>query len=305
MPSLLHSLAPGKFGATVVPFKSVGLTPSVALNPEQNSGDLFPKLIKIPGADPRIQVTMPFGPAYAALGLGVTELTALEIYLAKFSSYARAAGSVHTKWALATNARAAAMITGWSVDQDGDLNAVVDIALLGDATAMAHPLVQTDNNALPTLASQPTLYTLGPMSINGTVRPGLMSAGVDLGQSLDIRRTDGSRYPTSAGLLGGAPKMVGEHGDPVTLLGVLGLIGLHITSNLIQYFRRYDATSGVVSDTAGSALSVTMAAGYMIPTSIDAGQLSVARTGIEAHGTSVSGTHPLAISTGATVPELA
>jgi hypothetical protein len=304
MPSLLHTLAPAVLGSDTVPVKSVRHAPGVIQIPDRHSGMRYNHIVKVPGAEPRISITMPFRPAYDALGWGLNVLDTFEIYLAKFEDYERSTGSVHTKWALSASAAVAAMITGASVDQDGDLVAEVECIVLGAPTAMTHPLTRSDSNALPTLASQPALYTLGPMSINGTVRQGLMSHGISRGMNVIARRTDGSKFPTTAARASADPRMTGEHGDPASLLTSLGLMGVSISSNLIQYFRRYDATTGDVLDTAGSALSVTAAAGRITPTTIDAADAEIARAGFEAICTSASDTDPFVVSTSATVPAL-
>jgi hypothetical protein len=304
MPTLLHSHGPAVFGSTTMPTKSWAVAPGVIANPNRHSGGRYPHLIKRPGADPRVIVTMPFAPAYDELGLGLNVLSAFEIYLAKFEDYERSSGSVHTKWSLASGASVAAMITGAGVDQDGDLMANVECILLGPVSGMTHPLVQSNGNALPVLASQPALHTLGPMSLNGTLRTGLMSHSFDRGMQVVARRTDGSKFPVGAQRLGSNPKMMGEHSDPVSLLGVLGLLGIPITSNLVQYFRRYDGTSGEVLDTAGSAISITAAAGLINPTSLDSADLEIPRLGFEAHCLSEDNDDPFVVSTSATVPAL-
>jgi hypothetical protein len=301
MPALIHSLAPAKIGSTVVPIKSYSLSPAIVSALDAHSGNEYATLIKVSGADPRIRLTMPFQPVFDIVGFTVYKATVFEIYMALFTDYARASGAVHTKYALATSATAAIQMTGVSVDQDGDLMAEVEVVLLSpDSTT--HPLAKTNNNSLPTLASQPTLHTLGPLSVNGTVYPGMMSAGVDLGQTMVTKRHDGDLYPKLAARLGGSPRMFGEHGDPSTFLGLTTLLGLNITSNLIQYFRRYDATTGVCSDSAGTAVSFTMASSRIHPTDLGVSHLQVARTGFEAHGLSSTTTHPIAVSVTATVP---
>jgi hypothetical protein len=303
MPALIHSLAPAKIGSTVIPIKSFSLSPDIVSALDAHSGNEYATLIKVSGANPRIRLTMPFQPIFDIVGFTVHKATTFEVYMALFTDYARASGSVHTKYALSASATAAIQITSASVDQDGDLMAEVDVVLLSpDSTT--HPLTKSNSNALPTLAAQPTLHTLGPISINGTVYPGMMSASCDLGQTLVTKRHDGDLYPKLAARLGGAPRMAGEHGDPSTFLGLTTLLGLNITSNLIQYFRRYDATTGVCSDSAGTAVSFTMASARLHPTDLGVNHLQVARVGFEAFGLSSSTTHPIAVSVSATVPSV-
>ena len=71
---------------------------------------------------------------------------------------------------------------------------------------------------------------------------------------------------------------------------------------MVQYFRRFDATTGLVSDTAASGISLTIAAGRAHPLDLSVEQNGIARQGIEFLATSSTGTHPIAVSVAATVP---
>ncbi len=299
---IISSLSPAKLNTTVVAVKSVGLSPGIISAADRHSGNLYETLVKTSGAEPRLTLNMPFKSAYDVIGLGVLKLTAFEFYLATFTDYVRAATSTHTKWALSSSATAVAMITGWSVDMDGDLLATVEVVPLA-ASAAAHPLTKSDNNALPTLASQPTMHTMGPVSVNGTVINGLRSAGGELGQNLRVIRSDGDRYPRNAGYLGGSPRMTGTHSDPVTLPNTIGLFGLNLTSGgFIQYFRQYDATTGEVTGDAGTGISITAATGRIEPADISAADGDPNTIGIQVMGTSSTSTSPFVVSTAATVP---
>jgi hypothetical protein len=302
MVATLSSLSPAKFNSTVVAVKSVGLAPGIISAADRHSGNLYETLVKTSGAEPRCTLNMPFKSAYDVIGLGILKLTAFEFYLANFTDYVRAAGSTHTKWALSTSATAVAMITGWTVDLDGDLLAVVEVVPLA-ASAAAHPLTKSDNNALPSLASQPVMHTMGPSSVNGTVIPGLRSAGGELGQNLRVIRSDGDRYPRNAGYLGGSPRMTGTHSDPITLPNTIGLFGLNLSGGgFIQYFRQYDATTGEVTGDSGTGVSITAATGRIEPADIAAADGEPNTIGIQVMGTSSSSTHPFAVSVAATVP---
>jgi hypothetical protein len=303
MPATIYSMAPAKFGTTVIPVERIGFSAGVIANPHQHSGNEYPTLVSIPGASPRITLTVPWRAAYDTLGLSINVLTAFEIYLAKFASLIRSASSVHTKWALTASCTAAAQITGASVNQDGILMAEVEVVpLSNDGTS--HPLTRTDNNALPTLASQPVLHGLGPVSINGTVVPGLQSGGVDLGQRLDVQRTDGALYPIVAARIDASPKLSATHADPVGMYAQLGsLLGANITSNVVAYFRQYSATTGVI-DTGSTAVSITVASGRVVPLEVSVGHGQVATIGLEVHGLSSSSTHPFAVSVSATAPAI-
>ena len=299
--SVLSSLAPVKLNSTTLAVKSVGFSPGIISAADRHSGNLYETLVKVSGAEPRITLNMPFKDAFDLIGFGVLKLTAFEIYLAKFTDYVRSASSEHTKWALSASATAVAIITGWTVDMDGDLLATVEVVPLA-AAAATHPLTKTDNNALPTLSSQPTMHTIGPMSINGSVITGLMAAGGELGQNLRTIRRDGDMYARNAGLVSGSPRMSGRHSDPITLINTLGLTGANITSNVVQYFRQYNATTGVVTGDAGTGISLTVASGRIEPGEISIPDAENSEVGINVIGLSTSATHPIAVSTAATVP---
>lgn len=303
MPAIIYSLAPVRLGSTVIPVERIGLSAGVIANPHQHSGNEYPTLVAIPGASPRITLTAPWRAAYDVLGLGINVLTTVDVYLAKFASLTRASGNVHTKWALSTSCSAAALITGASVNQDGILMAEVEVLPLS-SVGTDYPLTRTDNNALPSLASQPILHTLGPVSINGTVVPGLESASLDLGQRLQSERTDGALYPILAARMDAAPRISATHRDPVTMYAQLGsMLGANITSNVVAYFRPYSATDGVVS-TGATSVSITVASGRVVPLEITDSQGAVSTLGIDIHGLSSSATHPFAVSVTATAPAI-
>lgn len=302
MPATLSSLSPAVLNATTVPVKSVGLTPGIISATDRHSGNLYETLHKTSGAEPRLTLNMPFKAAFDLIGFGILKLTAFEFYLAKFTDYIRSAASEHTKWSLSASATGVAMISGWSVDLDGDLLATVEIIPLA-ASATAHPLTKSDSNALPALGSQPVMHTLGPCSINGTVRPGLRSAGGDLGQNLRPIRSDGDLYARNAGYLGGTPRMNATCTDPITIAGITTLLGLNLSGGgFIQYFRQYDVTTGVVTGDSGTGISITAASGRLQPVDISAADQDVATLGLTVSGLSSSSTHPFAVSVAATVP---
>jgi len=302
MPADVHSMAPCQIASTVVPVERVSFSGGVITEPHQHSGNEFVTLIRTSGATPRIRLSMPFRAAYDLLALGVNELSAFHLYLAKFAALIRATGSVHTRWSLSTNAKAAAMITGWSVNQDGILLADVEIVPLAATGGTAHPLTRTDNNALLALASQPTVHTLGPVSINGTVIPGLTASSVDLGQNLVPQRTDGALYPVIAPRVDAAPRMTLTHADPRALLAGLGdLLGSSVA--VVAYYRQYAAADGTI-DTGATAVSVTAASCRITPIDMDVGQGEVATIGFEVAGLSSTSTHPFAVAVNATAPAI-
>lgn len=301
MPANISSMAPCKMGATVLPVVSYGFGPGLIKDVHKHSGNLFGTLVRLSGAEPMITLQIPFAPAYTALGFGITQLSTFEFQLAQFSNYVRGTNNA-TKWGLTTNCKAAALITDFTCELDGVFIAEVSVWPL--AVGTTHPLTQTDDVALLTLASQPTLHTLGPTVINGTYTPGTNSLSGALGHALRPYRHDGDLYPRNAGLLGGDPTLGIEHVDPKKVLNGLGLLGANITADVVQYFRRYDPTTGIISGDSGSGVSITAASGRVSPGDFSVAHGDLPRQGITVDALSADATHPFAVSLSATVPEV-
>jgi hypothetical protein len=227
------------------------------------------------------------------------EATTFNMYLATYSDVVRDSGSTHTKLALTASCTAVVAINSLSTDQDGILIADCSAVFVA-AASTTHPLTLTTNNALPALSAAAVKHTLGPAVINGTATPGVKSASCDLGHNFVIDRSDGDLYPRVVSLPTGTPRMSIAHADPQTLLSNLGLLGANLTSNFVQYFRRYDATTAIAGTSNG--VSLTVASGRIHPDAIQATQGSIAMDALTVICLSSSTTHPIAVSLTATVP---
>lgn len=302
MAATIASLAPVVLNSTTLAVQDISLDHGVVSELSHHSGNEYPTLVAVAGAGPRVTFRTPFRAAYDLLGMTALALTTLEIYLATFASYTRQSGANHVKIGLNTSCAAVAHITGLSINQDGILMADVEVVALSNNGTTA-PLLRTGSVSLPSLASQPILHTLGPVSVNGTVYPGLNAAQVDLAPQLEVRRDDGALYPIVAARTQGQPTMTLTHADPVALTNLLGATGVAASSNIIAYFRQYNATTGVVS-TSNDAISLTCASGRMEPQALTASQGAVATMGALVRGLSTSSTHPFAVSVSATAPAL-
>lgn len=296
----LYGLSPIVVNSTTLPVENIALPQDVLAVVHQHSGNEYPTLVASPGANPRLTFRTPFKAAFDLFGFTCVSVTTLNVYLATFAALIRSASSVHAKLPLASSATAYGHITGFSVNQDGILMAECECVYLS-SNGTTHPIAATTvNNALPTLSSQPTLHTHGPISIGGTVIGGLQSVGVDLAQQYTVRRSDGDAYPRVAARTGGAPKLTGEHEDPIALQTAITTVGS--SAAIIQYFRSFNATTGIV-DTANS-VSITLATPdrIQLTTLPAAEQGQPATAGFEAWGLSSTSTHPFVVSTAATTP---
>jgi hypothetical protein len=304
MSNIISSLAVTRVNSTNLAVLGYTFDHAVARAVSMHSGQQFPSLERVSGASPRAQLSVPARAAYDLVGLSVLKATTFTSQFRKFADYVPAAGSVHPQTALAASAAAALHLRRISASPDQPALADVEAVLLS-ADGTTNPLAYTTNNALLTLAGQPVEHTLGPVSINGTVVPGVTSIEIDFGSELDVAaRNDGALYPTVCARIQAMPKLVIGHSDAFTVLSTLGLLGLNITANVVAYLRQYNSTTGVI-DTGATAMSFTVASGRCTPIQSAAQQGGLATTGFEVTALSASDTHPFAVAVNATAPSVA
>jgi hypothetical protein len=304
MSAVLSSLAPvtlTKSGGAplTIPTEHVGVPLGIIQSLHNHSGNVFPTLVAVPGADRRLTLSVPAKIALDTFGLGLVKLTALSAFFSRFEDFNREDTAVHMAIQLNTGCVAAAQISGWSVNVDGIMMANIEIVPMS-TTGQLDPLVISDNVDLPTLAGSPALHTLGPVKINGTVIPGLSGQSGNIGSSIAVQRTDGDLFARVCARIEAKPTMSLSHQDPKSILASLTLMGIVITE-VIVYAKAYDPATGVASQ-AGS-ISFTMVSGRIHPGGPDASQGGVASTSLEVLGISDDGaTNPIAVNTNVVAP---
>lgn len=297
----LTSLAPLTLGSTTLATANLRVSPDVATIMHRNSGNEFPSVVAVPGAAPRISFSTPFYEAYNLIGLKGTPFSTANVYLAKFASGIRSASSVHVKYALTASCSVFAYIKSLAGSQGGIIMAEVELVYLSN-DGTTYPFTPSTSNALPSLASQPALRTIGPATLNGTTTAGISSINVDLAPAIETMVNDGDLYPRTCAYEGGTPVITCEHMDPDALRAAIGLTGSAISSNAIIYLRDYDTTSQLASTTG---VSLTVASGRIVPVEWGADNLQVAKGGFRVDCLSTPTTpttHPIVVATGASVP---
>lgn len=301
MTATIRSLAPLKINSTVLPVTDVSVNPGNRMQSIPHSGHLQPTVIVQTGSTPTITCRAPILAAYNLIGFAALSVTVLEVQETKYAAGVVASGSVHTKWSLASSATAKAIITGWSVDQDGIAFADIEIAC-ESADGTTHPLSRSDTTALLTLAdASPLLHTMGPVEIPATSRvDGANSHGISTGLTFTTPGNDGDLYPQVVAVLTSQPSITGSYGDPVGLIGAITNDLAGDDKTCVTHFRQVDGTTGLASATT---LSITTSVSRIIPTTISYGQGSVASAGFECQAVSSDGsTHPFTVNTGDTAP---
>jgi hypothetical protein len=298
----LSSLSPVRLNSTTLAAANLTLVQGNEVEPLQHSGNLFDSVMVAPGAKIAVRFRTPFLDAFNLLGFGLPtplKLTTLDVFFAKFVDFARSTGSVHTKYALAASAIGCAYIKGFSVDEGKVLMAEVECIPLS-ADGMTHPLVRTANNAMITVAAEPTLHTLGPCQVNGTTLGGASGVDADTGLTVDVRRNDGDRFARTIAVLAGKPSLNVRHDAPEDLAAAIGLEGATLSSTFAQFFRDISASTGL---TLTTGLKLTVASGRVLPVDQSAEHGAIAKGGLHVVGLSTSNaTHPWAVATGQAVP---
>jgi hypothetical protein len=296
--AVIYSLSPLTLNSTTLGIANLKVSPSILKVMHRTGGNEFPSVYAVTGATPSFSFQTPYYEAYNLIGLKSLKCTVATVYLAKFVDAIRSASSVHAGYALASSALGFAYIKSIAGSLNGIVMAEVEVMLLS-SDGMTHPWVGTNNNALPSLGSQPALRTIGPCKINGTAIGGATSVNVDLGASMEALTSDGDLYPRVCAYKGGDPVIKVEHSDPETLRGTLGFTGAAITANFVQYFKTIDPTTQIALTTADT---LTVASARVIPEDWSADNLGIAKGGMSVGCLSTSGTHPIIVATGATAP---
>lgn len=305
--SLINSLAPVTMtifggGLLTLPLVSMGFSTDILASMIHHSGGMSPTLVAVPGANPRIVLTMPLKIAYSTFGFTPKKLTTLDCYLSHFVDAIRDSAATHNRIHLDTGngCTALAQLVGWTVNVDGIAMANIEIILLsGDGTDP--PVLFENNVALPALSGTPSLHTLGPVTFDAVVYTGLAGVDVTINAPINALRSDGDLYPRVASRPQNAPSLSLSHTDAETILTTLGTLGLYTTSTVV-YFKEYDPVTGVSNRDAGTAISVTLH-GRLHPSGTDAQQGAVAGTGISVMPISTDGiTFPLVVSVAASSP---
>jgi hypothetical protein len=285
-----------------LPVESWGFSAGIIESTHFHSGNMSPTAITVPGANPRVVASIPFQIAFQTFGLGMAQVTAFSAYLSRFEDYTRDTGATHSRIVLGAGANMAAQIVGWSVSVDGVLYAIVEFAALA-ADSDTAPLTLQNSVALPALSGSPVLHSLGPIVVNGAIIPGLSASGGQINGSLDVRRSDGDRYPRVAARYQIAPSAGLDHADPNAVLTALGVLGLSLDGTVVCeiYFREYNPTDGIIR--AADSIRLGIANGRISYSGVDNRNGSVSSTAMTVQGIVADGdSNPFIVTTGVTAP---
>lgn len=295
----ISGMSPVKIGTTVLAVQDLAVSPEINVANFRHSGNEFPSVGVVPSAMPKVRFRTPFNAAYTLIGMKMLVATTFEVYFATFASGIRQTGAVHVKYGLATSAQACCYIDGASVSQNGILMADIAVQLLS-ADGVTHPLTKTTTVALPTLASEPQLHTMGPFALNATRIDGATQWQLAQNIQLYTPINDGDAFPRTVGWMGADPQIQVAHEDPLTALTSLGLDrGVNITTSAAVFGAGIDPTTQLRQTTG---VSLTISTGRVVTGPIQFDLNRPAKMGFTIRALSATTTHPVVVATGATLP---
>ena len=317
----LEGMSPLTVGAATYAISDLAVSPSVEAQMFQHSGNEFPSLGLIPGATPRCSFKTPLYGALSMIGISARFVAAstFNFYLATFAAGLRQTGANHTKYALATSAKCFLWIDGFSIAQNGVVMADCQGIFLS-SDGKIHPLAApAGSSALPTLAAEPIVNTMGPFSISlagvNTRFDGATDFAFRHNCNVVTPKSDGDLYPKVAAFMGCAPTIHIGHMDPLAILAQLGMTGLVIDGTTIVsasiYMRQIDTVGTPASPgpyvaptqlPMTTGISLTIGNGQMTPEPVQFQLGQPAKTALTIHGLATGTTHPVVTATGATIP---
>ncbi len=287
----------GTTASDVVPVENVALSPAVEIMGRRSAGDYYPTLQSVLGASPGITMTMPLGIALTKIGLQTARFGGFKLQILEIDAATgiTKSGSSHTIW---ENASASdyvfACIQSFSCSQGGIATAEVAVWPIAATPGTTHPLKKTESQAALALSAQPTLHTIGPVTVNGTAIQGVASISGTLNHEVLVRKTDGDLYPSYFAWQAANPMLSVAHSDPRAVQTALTLQGANLSSSTKVTFRARGAT-GLIGATV---VSITVGAGFIVPLDIAGGVGSVASEAFEVHPASSDGvTNPWTVGT--------
>jgi|GEM_PF-4606283 len=247
------------------------LSPNIAETLQGGDGSLYNTFAATLGAAPALRFTSVkvaqnralSGAAGAAIG------TAVEAFLVEEEAFGTRK-STGQKLALSNGVIVPRTI---SADQGGVARLAQEI-VLGGAAAGGAPYSFTADQTVPTAATVDELFTLGPITVDGTSIGGVQSLSFDFGVGLSAVQSDGQTYPRLVAVNAVAPRLTFDTNNIGLLLssdpslGGLGSLELNAGDAEPVAVAAYlaELTEGGVIGSTGE--KITCSYGLLVPRSL-------------------------------------
>lgn len=248
---------------TIQQCESTGIDPGIAVQ-SQAAGQIDPTFTSVTGISPRVTFsTSDVSAALGAIGLGGLALSSnAVVYMQTRAADGEfQAGANHMSWTLSNGL---VVPRSLSVNQGG--NASLTGEIIGRSTdGQSTPWTYSGTATLSGDNHVDNLFTLGPISINGTEVGVVQSLNIDFGLNVSVNRGDDDIYPTFLHINSRRPTIRYTTEKPVNL-NTIGLAGSAQGSTDSVIYLRARANDGVlVADGTTSHLSLTVDAGIITP----------------------------------------
>lgn len=194
--------------------------------------------------------------------------------------------SVHTSLAIASG-----MICWNRIQARGVEPATVSLQIAAIYNGSVDPVVATNDTTLSGTPAADEHWTVGPISLNGTVYAGIQSVSIDLGISLFLKASDGEQWPTFVAIQTRNPVVEFTTDDPKAW-GLYGLNGVALSSGSV-YLRKFAANADRVAVATQEHIGFSLpASGLIHAEATEAGDNNEATTTVRVELNRVDGSTP-------------
>lgn len=196
----------------------------------------------------------------------------------------------------ATSTRGFCMIDEISAEQDETDPARITASYMVLSDGVNAPLVWANTDSLTGVVAVPTLYTLGPLYVNGSLVTGLQRTRVTAQNEFEHSRGDGDTIGQSGSNVRREPLVEAELKNTSFLVSH-GLGMSAAPGSITQYFRKAVSGGKRVADATAEHIAVTVATSTMLLEQIDAQDQTDASLRLQ-----VKGTGDFSINTASAIP---
>lgn len=264
-------------GTTEITVIDSNYNPNISQNNLRHSNNYFASIGFIGSVEPEITITTTEKEAVDLVGLFMSGFTVFELYYPKVVDGMQVLTDA-VKFSLATGAKAYAVLTELPKKQ-GEANLTQITLKFTGGTGDVFPLEKGTGTA-PSVDSEPTLYTMGTVNLNGTIQTTSADYSVSLGNSIEMITTQGHKYPSIAKFVSGEVKVTGTLYDVSNTSLSWDMQGELISADCI--FVSNKVIDGFASTT--DATTITISEGVLttetISTSVDSCTVNFSLTGL-------------------------
>ncbi len=208
----------------------------------------------------------------------------------------RAAGSNHILMTINEG-----LLVPVTINAAQDSPATIDMAATISYDGTNDPIVIADSQALVGSPAVGELFTVGPVSINGTTLEGIQSTTINFGIQVIAQGGDGAVWPTYVAIMSRRPSITLRTTD-VSSLSTFGLTGAaQGASDSLVYLRKLSEGGTRVADNVAEHISFSIDEGMINVTNANVAQDSPAMADVTITPTYDGSAAILVISTGTTI----